>query len=282
MSAQLASILDDAEMALSEGRLLDAEALVRKALGLDPRSIESHYMLGEILRDQGRLGEAEGAYRFVALNAPENASGEPSKATPYAAEGWAGLASVLLDQLRWDEASKAANRALRENPMCAEGAWVRAILRERRADYGGALRDYLRAWRSDPLSYALPIPLSDDTVEELVTECLQELHPTLRDYLGNVPILLEEVPSEELLRQYDPPAPPTGILGFFSGSSLQERSIENPWSVLPGAIVLFRRNLSRIARSREEVLDELRVTLFHEVGHFLGLDEDDLEDRGLD
>ena len=64
--------------------------------------------------------------------------------------------------------------------------------------------------------------------------------------------------------------------------SLQERSLENPWSNLPGAIVLFRRNLSRYARNREELLDELRVTIFHEVGHFLGLDEEDLEKRGLD
>jgi predicted Zn-dependent protease with MMP-like domain len=282
MSERLAQLLDKAELALGEGRLHDAEQHVREALVLDERSIETHYMLGEILRDQGRLDESEGAYRFVALNSPENASGDPSQASPYAAEGWAGLASVLLDQLRWDEASKAANRSLRENPMCAEGAWVRAILRERRADYTGALRDYLRAWRSDPVSYPLPVPLDDETVEELTIECLEMLHPTLKGYLVNVPIILEEVPSEELLRQYDPPAPPTGILGFFSGSSLQERSLDNPWSVLPGAIVLFRRNLSRIARSREDVLEELRVTLFHEVGHFLGLSEEDLEDRGLD
>lgn len=277
--AELDALLDEAELALSEGRFDDAERACRDALGASPRNVEAHFMLGEITRDLGRLDEAEGAYRFVVLNTPEDAEG---RAKALGAEAWATLAGVLLEQLRWDEAKKAANRALRENPECAEGAWVRAILRERRGDYAGAMRDYLRAWRNEPEAFPLPIPLDDETVDDIVVECLEAFHPSLREFLGNVAIILEEVPSEDLLMQYDPPAAPTHILGYFSGVSLQERSLENPWSNLPGAIVLFRRNLSRYARNREELLDELRVTIFHEVGHFLGLDEEDLEKRGLD
>lgn len=276
------ALLDDAELALHQGRTDSAEDACRAALALDPRHIEAHYLLGEVLREDGRLEEAEGAYRFVALNTAENPTSDPAQAAPFAAEAWASLASILVELLRFDEARKAANRALRENPRCAEGAWVRAILRERRGDHTGAERDYLRAWRVDPLAYPLPVPLDDVTVEKMVEECLLAFHPSLRAYLANVAIVLEEVPSDELLEQYGPPAAPTQILGYFSGTSLQERSLENPWSNLPGAIVLFRRNLSRFARDEAELLEELRVTIFHEVGHFLGLDEDDLEKRGLD
>lgn len=264
------SLLGEAEGALHEGRPADAEALCREALVASPRSVEAHFLLGEALRDQGRLEEAEGLYRFAVLNAPDHAN------------AWAALASVLLDLLRWEEARRAANRCLREDPTHPEAAFVRGLLRERREDYAGAQRDYLRAWRSDPEGYPLPLPLSDETVEQIVSECLELLHPALREYLANVPVILEEVPSEELLEQYDPPASPSGLLGYFSGHSLMERSLHDPWSILPGAIVLFRRNLERFANNREQLLEELRVTLFHEVGHFLGLDESDLEERGLD
>ena len=46
--------------------------------------------------------------------------------------------------------------------------------------------------------------------------------------------------------------------------------------------MLFRSNLMRMAHDREAMQEELRVTLLHEIGHFLGLDEEDLERRGLD
>lgn len=270
MGRRTDDLLDDAEVALQDGRFGDAEALCRRVLSSAPRDLGATFLLGEALREQGRGAEAEGCYRSVVMRSPEHA------------DAWGALASLLLEQLRWDESNKAANRCLCEEPGHPEGAWVRGVLRERRGDMAGAQRDFLRAWQTDPESYPLPVPLSDETVEEVVADCLSALHQSIRDYLGNVPILLEEVPSEDLLRQYDPPAHPTEILGFFSGHSLQERSVSDPWSALPGAIVLFRRNLERLANDREQLLDELRITLFHEVGHFLGLTEDDLEERGLD
>jgi hypothetical protein len=49
----------------------------------------------------------------------------------------------------------------------------------------------------------------------------------------------------------------------------------------PGAIYLFRRNLLRACADREELEREIRITVQHEVGHLLGLDEDDLESWGL-
>ena len=155
-------------------------------------------------------------------------------------------------------------------------------LRERRGDSSGAIRDYHRATRLDPLHYPLPIPLDDATIEAVVEETLRSLHPSIRAYLAQVAILLEEVPEASLCLDYDPPAPPGMLLGYFTGVSLRERSVEDPWSNLPSAIVLFRRNLERIAWDRERLVEELRVTVFHEVGHFLGLDEDELEARGLD
>ena len=128
----------------------------------------------------------------------------------------------------------------------------------------------------------MPIPLSDGMVDAVVRDTLETLHPSVRAYLSQVPIILEEVPSRELCLEYDPPAPPGEILGVFSGPSLSERSMDDPWSQLPPSITLFRRNLQRVAHDPERAVEELRITVFHEVGHFLGLDEDDLAARGLD
>jgi predicted Zn-dependent protease with MMP-like domain len=263
-------LLEAAEQALQDGRTEEAEGMIRKALGMDERHSEAQFLLGEVLREQGRMEECELAYRGAVLS------------NPSMAEGWSALSSVLFDLLRWEEARRAANRGLREDPWNAESAYVRAALRERRGDIAGARRDYLRAWRAEPHFFPLPCLLDDETLDEVVADALSQLHPTLQEYLSNVAILMEDVPSEDVLRSYDPPAAPTRTLGYFSGASPMERSIEDPWSNLPGAIVLFRRNLERMARSRDELIEELQITLYHEVGHFLGLDEEDLEFRGLD
>jgi predicted Zn-dependent protease with MMP-like domain len=50
---------------------------------------------------------------------------------------------------------------------------------------------------------------------------------------------------------------------------------------LPPVITLFRFNLARLANDPEELRSQLRITLLHEIGHALGLDEDDLAERGL-
>ena len=51
---------------------------------------------------------------------------------------------------------------------------------------------------------------------------------------------------------------------------------------LPPAIFLYQKNLERSCRTRAELIEQIEVTVLHEVGHLVGLDEDDLEARGLD
>jgi predicted Zn-dependent protease with MMP-like domain len=56
----------------------------------------------------------------------------------------------------------------------------------------------------------------------------------------------------------------------------------DPWSHFPSSIVLYQRNLERFARDRKELIEQIGITLIHEVGHFLGLDEEQLWERGLE
>ncbi|MEE2750549.1 MAG: metallopeptidase family protein [Myxococcota bacterium] len=269
-SQELVDLLQAAESALADGRPVDAEKICRSVVNREPQHAEAQYLLAEALRLQGRVEECELTYRACVLSHPEHS------------ESWAALASMLFEQVRWEEARRAANRSLREDPYNPEAAFVRGALRERRDDYAGAHRDFLRAWRSSPRDWPLPVPLEDEVLESVVEEAIHLLHPTLRDYLANVAIILEDYPAEEVLLQYDPPAAATGLLGYFSGASLMDRAAANPWSNLPSAIVIYRRNIERMATTKEEIIEQLCITFFHEVGHFLGLSEEDLVKRDLD
>ncbi len=263
-------ILDLAQEALDRGDPAASLDLCGQVLSLLPDHPGALFLAAESYRDFRDLDSAEHYYRTVLRLTPDHST------------TWSALATVLFDQLRFDEARTHALRAIRLDPGNAEAYYCRAMMRERRGDHHGAQRDYLRAQRIEPPSWPMPVHLDDATIEAVVTSALHHLHPSIRAYLAQVPILLEEVPQLEVLQSYDPPAPPGEILGFFTGIPLTERSMENPWSNLPSAIVLYRCNIERFAWDQDHLIEQLRITVFHEVGHFLGLSEEDLTDRGLD
>jgi predicted Zn-dependent protease with MMP-like domain len=268
--ADVEELLDEAEAALADGDPEAALDLCREVHARAPNHPGAWFVIGDAQRALGDLAEAARAYRAAALGRPDHAS------------SWASYALAAFEQLDAEEALRACFRAIKEDPENPEGWWVLSLIREWSGDQGGARRAALHARALDPGGYPLPAALSDDEVEGIINECIEALHPTVQAYLQNVAIILEDTPDEDTLRQHDPPASPLELLGTFSGPSLMERSGDDPWSNLPPTIVLFRRNLERAGGSREEVVEQLRITVFHEVGHFLGLDEDDLADRGLD
>jgi predicted Zn-dependent protease with MMP-like domain len=266
----LKALLEHAELALQSGDPEVALTSCQQALELDARSGDALFLMGDAYRDLGVVDGALESYRRCVL------------ADPRRADAWAALGTMHLFLLELEEARRALNRALREDPGNPEAWYARGLLRERSEDWEGADRDLARAARLDPSTYPFPATLSDEQLEAAVEEVLGSLHPTLQEYLANVAILVEEVPSVEILRQFDPPLSPGELLGYFSGHSLLERSTVDPWSHLPAAILLFRRPLQRYAQTREQLIRELRTTIYHEVGHFLGLEEEDLEARGLE
>jgi predicted Zn-dependent protease with MMP-like domain len=101
----------------------------------------------------------------------------------------------------------------------------------------------------------------------------------VRAKLEDIPVLVQALPSREMLTDVNPPLTPD-LLGLFVGRHI---FAELPTAVpgAPGAIYLFRKNLLRACEDREELAREVRITVQHEVGHLLGLDEDELEDWGL-
>ena len=104
---------------------------------------------------------------------------------------------------------------------------------------------------------------------------LAELPKPLRERALELPVTFEHKPNAGL--QADGIEEDT--LGLFTGAEFAESGGE----VLPSQIILFLENLWDFAEGDETVFrEEVRTTFLHELGHFLGLDEDDLTERGLD
>ena len=111
----------------------------------------------------------------------------------------------------------------------------------------------------------------------MVVRCYEGLPEGLLGYLENLDIVVEERPSEEELGEMGIEGA-HGLLGLYTGVSRLERGDDLPF--LPDKITLYQRPIEGICGSREEVMKEVRTTLLHEVGHYLGMDEEHLDRLG--
>ena len=188
-------------------------------------------------------------------------------------------AVAQFELARFGEARDDAERAIAIRAELAETHHLLARAFEHLGESDQAREHAEEAEALDPESFALPLEVSDEEFDLLVERSLLELPPRVRERLQELPVLVEPLPSLEILTSEQPPLPPD-LLGLFVGRDLLERRHDDLPGA-PGAIYLFRRNLLRSCADREELAREIRVTVQHEVGHFLGLDEDDLEQWGL-
>lgn len=177
---------------------------------------------------------------------------------------------------RFADAKKAFELLLRDFP---EEAWAHhhlGLLAERRGENPEAF--FAKARKLAPDEFPRPITLSRAEFDAAVEEAIAKLPDHAKPHLGNVIISVEDLPGEEELNDGLSPT----ILGVFAGTPITERLDTDSLHHQTARIKLFQKNLERFARSREELLEEIGITVLHEVGHLLGLDEDELYDRGLD
>jgi predicted Zn-dependent protease with MMP-like domain/Flp pilus assembly protein TadD len=256
---------DDLERA--EAGLALLEKIERQA-EKDPRLHFDWLLLSGIALNQ--LGELEDA--LAALEAATNLF--PDELEPQLER-----ALVLFELARFKEAEAAFLSVANEDP---ENPWpphCLGLLAERSGDDAQAAALFARATRLDPEAFPVPVKLSAEEFDAALGVAIAKLPDHARAQLGNVTISVQPFPDDESLRSGE--VTPT-ILGVFQGTPLDERSPIRAEDHQTATIVLYQRNLERFARTREELIEQIEVTVLHEVGHLLGLDEDELYERGLD
>jgi predicted Zn-dependent protease with MMP-like domain len=113
------------------------------------------------------------------------------------------------------------------------------------------------------------VEVSDEEFEGLVTEALDGIPPELASLIDNVVVLVEPEPPPE-----DP-----DLLGVYDGVPLTER--DSTYTFLPpDRILVYRSPLLRMCESTEELVEEVRITVVHEVAHHFGIDDEALHDLG--
>lgn len=111
------------------------------------------------------------------------------------------------------------------------------------------------------------VEVSEERFEELVDLALAEIPRSLTDHITNLAILIEDWGE-------DP-----GLLGLYNGVALTERTFDHT-GFLPDTITIYREALKAFCSSEEELVEQVRITVLHEMGHYFGLDEDDLDRLG--
>ncbi|RMB66649.1 metallopeptidase family protein [Corynebacterium macginleyi] len=110
--------------------------------------------------------------------------------------------------------------------------------------------------------------VSEERFEELVNDALDQVPDQFVRKMRNLVILVEE----------ENPDVPT-MLGLYEGVALPHRTFDHT-GYLPDAIFIYRRALQRWSTSEEDLAEQVKVTVFHELGHYFGLEEHELHELG--
>jgi predicted Zn-dependent protease with MMP-like domain len=121
--------------------------------------------------------------------------------------------------------------------------------------------------------------LDYDQIRTEVAKILDRLPRRFREQLRNVEFVVEERPSLELLRSEGLDPRHDTLYGIYQGVPLPERSLLDP-PVMPDKITIFAEPLLEDFADPDELREEIRVTVLHEIAHYFGMDEDEVEDLG--
>ncbi len=276
---------DDAATALEHARR--GVLRLHRARARTDRALRARLELltGQALSDLGRPKEALPHLDSALVDAPDDLTARYER----------GLA--LFELCRFNDAERALRDVIAKDPRDAFAHQQLGLTLEQLGDARGSQRELAEARRLDPAEIKEPLDVDKAAFDKMVKEEIAALPPKLRDDLGKASLELSDLPAITDLTADDPPLPPT-ILGLVRGAPLDEQQPEvsvrhmshtsqghgEPMSEADDrrAIALYRLNLLRATTTREELRDQIRTTLHHELGHLRGEDDEVLRLRGLE
>jgi len=259
------------EKLLEKGQLDVALAAIDKAIA-DGRGNRSDltFLRGDCCLGLGHAVEAEKQFRKVLQEDPDCPS----------SRCW--LAMSLYLQWRFDEAEEAVVAARALPDALADADVIAGCLAERRGQLREADSLFERGAMASPDKYSVPARLSREAFDAEVHEAAMLLPQQFRDSLERVSVIVQDLPDITLAADVadDGVVISPDMLGLFDGVPLPD---EQQGDVSrPATIYLFQRNLERMANGRGDLTKQIRITLWHELGHYLGFEEDDMDRMGLE
>ena len=118
--------------------------------------------------------------------------------------------------------------------------------------------------------------MTREKVERLVVEAITLIPKRFRREMKNLALVIEDEPGIELLQEMDI-VPPDSLYGLYQGTPLPERD----WgfgNVLPDRITLYQRPIEEDCDDEDDVRAVIGETSIHEVGHYFGLSEEEIQD----
>ena len=112
--------------------------------------------------------------------------------------------------------------------------------------------------------------------ERLVADALASIPQRFRDAMTNLAIVVEDEPARDLLRELEI-EPPDTLFGLYQGTPLTERRWDYG-NTLPDRILLFQGPHEREADDEDDLIVSIGETLIHEIGHYFGLSEEQIEE----
>jgi Flp pilus assembly protein TadD len=169
---------------------------------------------------------------------------------------------------RFEDSLRDLERAVQLDADDAEAQYYVAMVYERLGREDEARRAYERAQEIDPNLFHVPHRMSREEFRRAAEEAIAQLPEEFRIRFDNLSFAVEDLPEKD-----------EGVLpdvqGLFVGQPLPERSTFHPM-MMPCRVLLFQKNLERIAPDLNTLKDEIGKTVLHEVGHFFGLKEEDM------
>ncbi len=275
-AGQAAPEWSEPELAMAEILDQDLErpedALEHAAAALERAEEEDEFLDAIVLKAgiEVELGKTKAAQATLAELPPPTEVALP-------ADLCLDLAYLFLEAKLLAEAEQRFRLLADANADDAEAWYGLGLCAEERGDEAGQRAAWLRTLELDERAPLQNPHLSEATMAEVAEQALRELPEAARRLIQNVPILIVDLPArDEVAHGLDP-----RLLGLFAGSAYAEASSVGGTPQLT-QILLFRKNLERMAIDPEDLREQIRITLLHETGHFFGMSEDDLADVGLE
>ena len=111
---------------------------------------------------------------------------------------------------------------------------------------------------------------------QLVEEALRDIPSKFREAMQNVAVVVEDEPSEELLEELEM-EPDDDLFGLYQGTPLTERGWGHG-NTLPDQVLIFQGPHERDAEDEDDLVVAIGETLIHEIGHYFGLSEEEIEE----